>query len=249
MKLIFLLAVVAIVAISGCTQQSLTVPSTSPLKAGGAIPSITPEVGGAKSTATPSAGGASPQQTVVDQPRFGEYDGLPSISSSSVSPSNPGAQEIFRISITAQDDKALKQFSWESSKPLLQGQTGFYDCGLQKTCSVELNLSGTVEGEQKITVYAIDSSDQKAKSDFNLNVGPYRPPRSPSPSPTVSPSPTTTISTEECSSNSDCGRKQICSSKKCVDVQCTTDSHCTGCKRCSGNSCVSCGSGPYGCYC
>src|SRR3989344_4155469 len=59
----------------------------------------------------------------------------------------------------------------------------------------------------------------------------------------------TTTTTAGCTSNSACGYKQICSNKKCVDVQCTNDSQCSGCKRCSGNSCVSCGSGPYGCYC
>ena len=59
--------------------------------------------------------------------------------------------------------------------------------------------------------------------------------------------PTTT--TSGCSSNSGCGYKQICTGGKCVDVDCTTDSQCSGCKRCSSNSCVSCGHGPYGCYC
>jgi len=54
---------------------------------------------------------------------------------------------------------------------------------------------------------------------------------------------------DRCSSNSDCGYKQKCKSGLCVTVDCTTDSHCSGCRRCSGNSCVSCGSGPYGCYC
>lgn len=54
---------------------------------------------------------------------------------------------------------------------------------------------------------------------------------------------------DECSGDSDCGYREACSGGRCQTVQCTNDAHCGGCTRCSGNACVSCGSGPYGCYC
>jgi len=57
------------------------------------------------------------------------------------------------------------------------------------------------------------------------------------------------IDEDECSGNSDCGYKEVCKSGTCKDVQCTNSGQCSGCKRCSSNRCVSCGSGPYGCYC
>ncbi|GEM_PF-275196 len=183
------------------------------------------------------------------------FDIPPLISSSGVTPSNPSAGENFTVDIKAQDDMGIKQFSWESSKKLNLGQSGSFDCSLQKTCSTEWKFSALEEGEQKVTVYVTDSSGQQSKSDFNINVGPPRPIKSTTPtaSPinTTSPNarPTTTATASGCSSNSDCGYKQRCSAGNCIDVQCTTDSQCSGCKRCSSYSCVSCGSGPYGCYC
>ena len=56
-------------------------------------------------------------------------------------------------------------------------------------------------------------------------------------------------SSVSCNSHSDCGYKQRCIGSVCQSVECTSDSHCSGCRKCSGNRCVSCGSGPYGCYC
>lgn len=52
-----------------------------------------------------------------------------------------------------------------------------------------------------------------------------------------------------CDSDSDCGYKQKCIGSVCQSVECTNNAHCSGCRRCSSNKCVSCGSGPYGCYC
>jgi len=68
--------------------------------------------------------------------------------------------------------------------------------------------------------------------------------------PTTTPAPTTTSAPkDECSSNSDCGYKEVCRSRSCVKVDCTNDGQCSGCRECSSNRCVSCGYGPYGCYC
>ena len=185
----------------------------------------------------------------ASEPANGGYDALPSISSSKYS-SNPRANEVFTLELAGQDDRGIKQFSWESSKPLSQGRSGSFDCKLEKACSVKLEFTALESGEQKITVYTTDSTGQQAKNDFNLNVGLARSP-TPRPSPTATASPTTASTTglSECTTNSGCGYKQICSAGKCVDVQCTTDSQCTGCKRCSGNYCKSCGYGPYGCTC
>ena len=181
----------------------------------------------------------------------GSYDSPPSISSSKLSPSNPGVNETFTIELTVQDDQGVRELTWASTKPLLQGQTGYFDCSLQKTCTTKLELAAL---EQKVTVYAADSSGQKSpESPFNLNVGP---PRAKSTTPTTSPTSTTspissvtTAPAEGCNSNSDCDYKQRCSAGSCIDVDCTTDSQCSGCKRWSSYSCVSCGKGPYGCYC
>ncbi len=195
-------------------------------------------------------GGTSPSPTGTG------FDSSPYISSSRLSPSNPGVNETFTLELTAQDDQGVRELTWTSTKPLLQGQTGYFDCNLQKTCTTKLELSALEQGEQKITVYAADSSGQKSpESPFNLNVGPLNtaktttPTTSPTTTTSPSASPTTSVSTSECSSNSDCGYKQRCSAGNCIDVECTTDSQCSGCKRCSYNSCVSCGKGPYGCYC
>ncbi|MBI4163842.1 MAG: YbhB/YbcL family Raf kinase inhibitor-like protein [Candidatus Aenigmarchaeota archaeon] len=194
-------------------------------------------------------GGTSPSPTSTG------FDSTPFISSSKLSPSNPGVNETFILELTAEDDQSVRQFTWTSSKPLLQGQTGYFDCGLQKTCTAKLELAALEQGDQKITVYAVDSfGKQSSESNFNLNVGPPRVAGSltPTASPTNTTSPTTSVTTapeDGCNSNSDCGYKQRCSAGSCIDVDCTTDSQCSGCKRCSSYSCVSCGKGPYGCYC
>ena len=67
---------------------------------------------------------------------------------------------------------------------------------------------------------------------------------------TTTPAPTTTSAPkDECSSNSDCGYKERCKIGTCVKVECTNDGQCSGCRECSSYRCVSCGQGPYGCYC
>ncbi len=277
MKLSFLFVIISVagvIAISGCTSpllnkseakiglnnsQKTAAPSsniqessTSPTpQVNSKSPGTTlnPTVGGEATNAiTPSPTQNRPgdKQLIVQ-----EFDGAPLISSSSLNPSNPGVGETFTLSVTAQDDKGIKQFSWESSPTLSQGQTGSFDCNLQKTCSTKWEFSATTEGPNKITVYAIDSSGQKTKNDFSLNIGPARPIKSAIPTSSLtSPSPTATpTAASGCSSNSDCGYKQRCAAGNCIDVQCTTDSQCSGCKRCSDYSCRSCGYGPYGCTC
>ncbi|MDO8538754.1 MAG: hypothetical protein Q7S21_07800 [archaeon] len=54
---------------------------------------------------------------------------------------------------------------------------------------------------------------------------------------------------DECNSNSDCEYKEICRGGNCIAVECTTKSQCGSCESCSENTCRSCGSGPFGCYC
>lgn len=245
MKMIFVLAIVAIVLISGCASGVKTSPKPS-LSSSVSSPTASP----IQTTTAISEPFQSPMQ--IFEPT--EFDNSPLISSSSLNPSNPSALDPFTLEVTAQDDKGIRQFSWESSKALSQGQSGSFDCNLQKTCSAKWQFAAKEEGVQKITVYAIDSSGQQTKADFALNIGPARPVKSaapatsPSPTPSTTPSPSVSVA-GSCSSDSGCGYKQVCSAGKCVDVQCTTDSQCTGCKRCSSNSCVSCGYGPYGCYC
>ncbi|MBI4015740.1 MAG: hypothetical protein HY362_03415 [Candidatus Aenigmarchaeota archaeon] len=172
----------------------------------------------------------------------------------SMSPSNPARGQPFNLTIDANDDRAIKSISWTSSKPIQNyGQSGSFDCNNKKPCSNTWIFTSNESGIVQFSAVAADSSGKESSKlsfEANIQTFEYKPPTTTTISATTTTkATTTTVSSEECSSKSDCGYKQICSNKKCVDVECTTDSQCSGCKRCSSNSCVSCGRGPYGCYC
>jgi hypothetical protein len=262
MKLFLIILVSLVLLISGCvTPQTEKSPNASektkvtnsPLKSPLATQQKIQE--NLQSTSPSAQTPATTQQPdpsrSVEDISTQAYDNYPSISGS-LSPSNPGLGDVFKLTIDSKDVEGIKQISWESIKPLSGSSSGSFECNLQKTCSNIWNLTAGEQGKYEIDVVVKDSSDKEGKLALNLDVGPAVVRKSPSPTPTqstqVSASPQSTA-TSGCTSNSDCGYKQKCSSGKCVDVQCTTDSQCTGCKRCSSNSCVSCGSGPYGCYC
>ena len=184
------------------------------------------------------------------------YDAPPSITERSVI-SNPTAGSQFPLSITAQDDKGIVELRWQSSKLFQGGQSGSFNCNMEKTCSNTWNLIAIEEGPQQITVSVVDISGKQSQASLEIDV---RQARAVSTEPVVNNTSTPMIQEtnqsqepvlddDSCDSDSDCGYKEICTGGVCEAVQCTSDSHCSGCKRCSSNRCVSCGSGPYGCYC
>lgn len=235
---IAIFALVAAVVLSGCTEtpEAIPVPTTPT--------TLTTET-------RPETGTTTPQP---QEPQFtGGIDNYPSISGK-VDPSNPSLGQSFTLTLSSTDDKGVQTLSWHSSKPFSNyGQSSSFDCNMQASCSHTWELVTNEEGLHQLTATALDSSGKDGTITIEADVQPARPVTSTTPTSTttVPPSTTSTTTVEEgtCSSNSDCGYKQRCQSGKCASVQCTTNSHCTGCKRCSDYTCVSCGSGPYGCYC
>ena len=185
----------------------------------------------------------------------------PFISGSSLNPSNPSLGKSFSLTITGQDDLGVMRLAWETENVFSnQPSTGTFECTGQTSCSNTWEFITTQEGLNRIQAYAVDSSGQQSeKRLYEITVGPYQAPRTSTNQNTTNANTSTqntnqgTASTvnasNECNSNSDCGYKQICTVGTCSDVECTNNSQCSGCRRCSDNSCVSCGSGPYGCYC
>lgn len=208
---------------------------------------ISPEPSAPKIEDTkPKAEEPGPQ---TPETQFTVVDNYPSISGSS-KPSNPSLGDSFNLTISATDDKGVNKLSWQSSKPFLTyGQLGSFDCNLQISCSNSWQLITKEEGLHQITATAIDSSGKDVKLTLDIDVQPARPVKSVATTTSTTSTTTTTIAEDKCNSNSDCGYKERCASGKCIGVECTTDSHCVGCKRCSNYDCVSCGYGPYGCYC
>lgn len=259
MKIYFLVLVLAVLVVSGCAGLKIekSKVNASPEKS----PAITetselPALKSPEVTQEPSPVKVEPSRspTPAQEPLIESYDNPPLISSSSLNPSNPSLGDPSILSITATDDKGLEKISWTSDLPFSAGTTDSYKCNSQTSCSFSWDLLAKEQGLHKVVVSVIDTSGKEAKQTFDLNVGPARPKYSPTPSPTTTgtatSSPTTTGSSSvSCSSNSACGYKKACIGGVCQDVDCTSDSHCSGCRRCSSNRCVSCGSGPYGCYC
>lgn len=259
MKL-FIFLVIGIVLISGCANLKTekpgasASPSKSPVITGQSSPSPALKSPAVTQQPSPVKAESSQSPTTAQEPLTESYDSPPLISSTSLNPSNPSLGDPISLSITATDDKGLEKISWQSSIPFSNaGSTDSYNCKSQSSCSYRWEFLTNEEGLYQVTVSAIDSSGKEAKTNFDVNVGPASVSKtsSPTPSPTATAqsSPSTTSSSSECSSNSDCGYKKICTSGTCQAVDCTSDSHCSGCKKCSGNRCVSCGYGPYGCYC
>lgn len=267
---IIAIIVIAVVGIAGVSLQSLQIKvEKGPTKieqtsknqeTDSNLPSIkepiketqqTPPPGPTAPTTTTTA---NPPATTPEPQTFEGIDNYPSISGS-LKPSNPSLGQSFNFTISATDDKGVNKISWQSSKAFSNyGQSGSFDCNLQTACSNTWQLIAKEEGSHQLTATAIDSSGKDGKLILEATVQPAIPVKStaPTPVPTTTTSNTSSqpaVAEDKCSSNSGCGYKQICQSGKCVSVACTSDSHCTGCKRCSGNNCVSCGSGPYGCYC
>ena len=171
-------------------------------------------------------------------------DEIPTVTAEA-DPANLSLPNSFDLTITAEDDIGVSELSFVSTKIFWNHEkTGGYNCTLDVTCTNTWNLVSWEEGLHEITVVAIDSSGQESEEVLvEVDVHPYE---------DIEVEETIEEEEEEpeCNSNSDCGYKEVCSSTgSCKSVDCTTDSHCSGCKRCSSNSCVSCGSGPYGCYC
>ncbi len=253
MKLILLSLLLVVILISGCANlkteksQANTSLSKSPV--------ITQQSSPSPALKSPEVKQESPAKTgpsvsPAQEPITEAYDNYPTVSGS-LTPSNPSLGDVFKLTIKSDDFEGIKKISWTSSKPLSGSSSDSFDCKLQKTCSYTWDFISSEEGANQFTVITIDSSGKEGKFTLDLNVGPARlstPSASPSPTVTAQSSPTTQASSG-CNSNSDCGYKKICTGGVCQAVDCTSDSHCTGCKRCSSNRCVSCGSGPYGCYC
>ncbi len=226
MKMLFPLFLTAIIFAAGCTVQN----DIKPLQ------TTRPDI--STTTTLPI--------TTIGPTTTEAIDNYPTISTS-LNPSNPSAGQLFNLTISASDDRGLTRLSWQSSKPFSNLGQSSYSCNVQTTCSNTWQLNASEQGTYQITAVAVDSRGKNAEANLQVTVGPPRIVSTTTSSTTTTTVPTTT--TSGCSSNSDCGRKQICQNKKCVDVECTTDSQCSGCKRCSNYDCVSCGSGPYGCYC
>ncbi len=196
------------------------------------------------------------QENVVEE----VYDAPPSIRERSVV-SNPTIGQSFPLLLTAEDDKGIVELRWQSSKPFQGGQSGSFSCNMEKICSNTWNLVAMEEGEQQIIVSVVDISGKQNQASMEITVREARnmSATQASTADTASmvnetnqssePVPEPVMNDASCDSNSDCGYKEICTGSVCEDVECTSDSHCSGCRRCSSNSCVSCGSGPYGCYC
>ena len=179
--------------------------------------------------------------------------------------SNTSAGDQFPVSFTAEDSEGIRELTWQSSKPFSTGSNGSFNCNSEKVCSITWQLVAIEEGPQQVTITVIDSAGEQNSVSMDIDV---RPARMRAVESSVNESNQTTSSISEsanasqsgntsqsnvsdasCNSNSDCGYKERCTSGVCEEVECTTDSQCSGCRRCSYNSCVSCGRGPYGCYC
>jgi len=204
---------------------------------------------------------ASPEEVVKEalieqEMRDDSYEEVPTVDdavlsfSTSVSDTNPSLYEEFTLTISAENEKGIRGFIWESSKSFSNyDQTHISDCDLKKSCTKSWDLIPYEEGLYEITIVALDAQEKESYPMYvEVNVGPSRVVEEEVV--VVEPvEPEKSVKDNSCNSNSDCGYKQKCKSGICKTVQCTTSSHCSGCRRCSDNRCVSCGKGPYGCYC
>ena len=98
----------------------------------------------------------------------------PLISETIVSPNNPSLNDAFKISVVAEDESGISQLSWQSSKPLLEGESGSSECDNQPSCSNSWEFTALEEGQVQITVTAIDSSGEQSERVLEASVGPAR---------------------------------------------------------------------------
>src|SRR3989344_2306133 len=139
MKLVLIILIGLILLISGCAtlktgKSNETIsPEKSPVITQQSSPSPT-----LKSTAK-----TGPSPYAAQEPAEEYYSSPPLISSTSLNPSNPALGDVFELKITADDDKAIKEFRWTSTKPLSGSSSGTFDCNLQKTCSNTWKFTST----------------------------------------------------------------------------------------------------------
>ena len=99
----------------------------------------------------------------------------PSVSST-VSPSNPGLNQPFTLTISATDDTGVKSLAWKSSKAFSNsGQSDSFDCNSQKTCTHSWDFVAAEEGLHQFTI-SVDDISGKIMDNINAqaDVGPAR---------------------------------------------------------------------------
>lgn len=99
----------------------------------------------------------------------------PSVSTT-VSPSNPGVQQEFTLTITAEDDLGVKSLSWNSVNTFSNSESNqYFDCNNQKSCSYTWKLIPIVEGVHQLIISVEDISGKKMENiKAEAIVGPYR---------------------------------------------------------------------------
>jgi len=150
----FIGMLVLVLFLVGCTTDYGTYPSSNIVEQDAA--SGNDDQGGYEPTA----------QQAVD-----EY---PSISTT-VSPSNPSLGETFELTISAEDDYGVKEFSWVSDKVFSnEDNAATFDCRLQQSCSHTWELIAIEEGLHQFKVSVEDSSGKTMDNILaEADVGPY----------------------------------------------------------------------------
>src|SRR3989344_8501733 len=91
-------------------------------------------------------------------------DEYPSITTN-LRPSNPSVGEVFKLTISAEDDGGIEYLTWESSRKLSNfDQFDSFECGMRKSCSNTWDLSADEEGKYEFTVSIVDSYGHEINS-------------------------------------------------------------------------------------
>src|SRR3989344_1681213 len=100
-------------------------------------------------------------------------DEYPSVTTN-LRPSNPSVGEVFKLTISAEDDNGVEYLTWESSRKLSNfDQFDSFECGMRKSCSNTWDLSVNEEGKYEFIVSIVDSSGHEVNSILELNVQPF----------------------------------------------------------------------------
>ena len=167
MKYFFVLLLVGLILVSGCTQvdnKKDDTDQTDESQNNTSGPKIGKPIG--KQFDNKSINQNGENFASSSPPRIGR---------TSINPNNPDLGEAVNITVSAEDDQGIKEVSWTSSKPFSNGQTGSFDCGLQKTCLASFELITLDSGLHEVTIVAVDSSGQPSNpSTSEITVSTYR---------------------------------------------------------------------------